>query len=334
MLATAGVFVLVYCHKDYHLSDNNSITKKFTIDNDGNTTGETDTSNVQNVREMFPLVEAFAILLGVVLTAKQLKLTREQQRRSDDWKRTEFVTNEIRIFSCDRSVINFKALLEGIDAEYEPRLLFDIPDVKGDLKRRELAVSKQELLNGLTPDPGPFKNVHTGKEIPPEQKKSQTPVENKIAYTVDEFLIYIINLQKLVNNDVLTIADLYPHLNHWFRLIMGSDEASEDDRTRFQAHLIRSALHDYITSYFYREWEFMKILIHSKEKYRQPKYELNEIALLTKSLRRRKGMTDKKLVHVVKKFKSNWPRKPLKRVYAQDQLNDLCDRLSSAGPLE
>jgi hypothetical protein len=216
-----------------------------------------ETSNVSNVKEMFPLVETSLVFAGFAATVYQLRAGRRQQQQADDWKRAEFVTNELRLFSKDRSVVNCKRMLEAIDADYDPRLLLEIsPDEGGPVKQEERPVTKQELMNGLTPDPGPFYDVNSGELL--KDKVRQTPLENKIAYELDEYFTYMVNFRKLLRDGMLTPPDLHPHLNYWFKVMLASqEEASHVAQTAEQAKRIRAALHSYLKNYYPSECRFI-----------------------------------------------------------------------------
>jgi hypothetical protein len=260
VVVTLSVFLGVNIYRSDLMKNN--VVRKSEQEKDANgkvvrSTVTEETSNVSNVKEMFPLVETSLVFAGFAATVYQLRAGRRQQQQADDWKRAEFITNELRLFSKDRSVVNCKRMLEAIDAEYDPRLLLDIaPEKGGPVKQEERPVTKQELMNGLTPDPGPFYDVNSGELL--KDKVRQTPVENKIAYELDEYFTYVVNFNKLLRDGMLTAPDLHPHLNYWFSLILApQEEASHVTQTAEQAKRIRSALHSYLKNYYPSECRFI-----------------------------------------------------------------------------
>jgi hypothetical protein len=134
-------------------------------------------------------------------------------------------------------------------------LLEIAPEKGGAVKQEEHPISKQELMNGLTPDPGPFYDVDTGEQL---DKTRQTPLENKIAYELDEYLTYMVNFRKLLRDGLLTTKDLEPYLNYWFDVILEpQEEASQNPQTVERAKRIRAALHAYLRNYYTHECRFI-----------------------------------------------------------------------------
>ncbi len=228
------------------------------------TTRVIESAPANNVKDMLTLLSSVLLFAGFAATIYQLRQSQKQQLTVENWKRTEFVANELRVFSQDQSVVNIKRLLEAMDAEYDALILLDMAPKEGEEQKRiEVRIDKQSLANGFTPDPGPFIDVNTGAVL--KEKTKLTTIENKIAYELDGFCTYLIGFRKLIRDEILTMKDLDPYLKYWFGVIAEPpDEASTVEATRAKARNIRNALHTYFRNYYPEECKFIVGILNRK----------------------------------------------------------------------
>jgi hypothetical protein len=239
------------------------------------TTRVVENAPTTSVKDLLTLLSSVLLFAGFSATVYQLRQSQKQQRDIEDWKRkdfesarlqqfqvenwkrAEFVGNELRVFSKDQAVVNMKRLLEAMDAEYDALVMLDMAMKEGqEQKRIEVRVDKQTMANGFTPDPGPFVDVNTGAVL--ADKLQQTPLENKIAYELDGFCVYLIGFGKLIRDGILSKKDLDPYLKYWLGIMLDPpEEASGIAATRTRAKHVRRALHSYLRNYYPTESIFI-----------------------------------------------------------------------------
>lgn len=225
-----------------------------------------DISNVSNVKELFPLVTAFVFFLGFAGTVFQLRQaqvqairSQHQRDREDQWRKTEFISTQIRLFTQDRSVINAKRILEAFDAGYNARLDLDVVSPEdldttrsGLVTRVHVEMSRQNILDGLTPDEGtetyvPFRQIDTGEVN--DMKHAHTPRENMIAYEMDTFLSYFVHFHKFVRDGIVSHDDLQQYLYYWLNLIP-FEPISDDWGTLKPPVRLRKMFQEYLKAYY------------------------------------------------------------------------------------
>jgi hypothetical protein len=207
-----------------------------------------------NVDLLFTYIYSLAVIVGFGATLIQLRRGHLDSLIEDKWQRSEFVAQEFRMFNTDRSVLNFKAILEAIAYDAPPRLQLELVDPSdpnseknGVPQRVELTVSMQDLMNAYTPDHHEHL-TDVERDLPLPGDSTWSPVAVKIAGETDQFMNYLVNFSKLYRQGILLYEDLHAYLYYWFEIIFPDSKKAAQASCRTQ--ILRRQLQRFLKVYY------------------------------------------------------------------------------------
>ena len=139
-------------------------------------------------------------MLGVGLAVGGFVIGLGQYRKSQQWKRAEFVANEMKDFNAQPRVKNAKLMLDWTRQRVE--IFPDDPDPNN----RCVWVTHEDLAKALIP--------HTEAE----QGKFEEPLAS-IRLTFDEFFDHLELFGSFMQARLVTREELDPYVDYWVRLL-------------------------------------------------------------------------------------------------------------------
>ena len=161
-------------------------------------------------------IKILTVLLAFVLAIKAIIEYKKTQR----WKKNEFLAREIKEFLADRDVKKVLLIL--------------------DWKRIDLPLYDNEIPENSTRLIFYIDEVHLENSLSTEPNSEFTDEETIIRKSIDEFLVKLSMFQNYVDNKLITTNDLKPYLEYWINMI--------GDRSKSQKNPI----------YIENLWKFIK----------------------------------------------------------------------------
>src|SRR5262249_31363560 len=129
-----------------------------------------------------------------------------QYRKSETWKRLEFVAAEMRAFYDDASVKLAMGML--------------------DWRRKEVALYKYRGENDFERETVDYEIVATALSTDPDKKYDK--VHSAVREIFERFLEFLARFEGFLATGVVKQADLDPYLDYWIKLIAGQDGHSPE----------------------------------------------------------------------------------------------------------
>jgi hypothetical protein len=129
-----------------------------------------------------------------------------QYRKSEAWKRLEFVAAEMKTFYDDAAVKLAMGML--------------------DWRRREVALYKYRGENDFAREVVDYAIVASALSTDPEKKYDK--VHSAVREIFERFLEYLARFEGFLTAGVVTPTDLDPYLDYWIKLIAGRDSHSPE----------------------------------------------------------------------------------------------------------
>ncbi len=166
-----------------------------------------------DVGDWTSLVTAGVAVAGTLVATVGLGTGLAQYRKSQQWKRAEFVAGEMKEFNAQPRVKNAMLMLDWTAQQVE--LFPDHPDPVD----RHVWVTHRDLERALIP--------HT--EAP--EGKFEEPLAS-IRLTFDEFFDHLERLGSYVDAGLVTKEELDPYIDYWVHLLGGADQGLLTPRLR------------------------------------------------------------------------------------------------------
>jgi hypothetical protein len=169
-------------------------------------------------------------ILGFGGAAAALIFALIQYKRGEQWKRTEFIANEIKDFESDPAIQNALLMIDWGERKLN---LFLVSEPKsGDLIKVSREVQWKALL------PHPLKRAHpeyqastpSGAETTDANKGSGRfrPEEAKIRDTYDVFLTRLDRFANYINSGLISSDELEPFLSYWIEALTNNKHPEDD----------------------------------------------------------------------------------------------------------
>jgi len=129
-----------------------------------------------------------------------------QYRKSEAWKRLEFVASEMKAFYDDAAVRLAMGML--------------------DWRRKEVALFKYRGENDFERELIDYGIVASALGIDPDLKYDK--VHSAVREIFERFLEFFARFEGFLAAGVVTKADLHPYLDYWVKLIAGQDDHSPE----------------------------------------------------------------------------------------------------------
>ena len=149
-----------------------------------------------------------------------------QYRKSEVWKRLEFVADEMKIFYADAAA---KAAMTMLD-----------------WRRKEMALFKYRDENDYRRVVVDYEIVASSLGVDPELQYGKT--QSAIREIFERFLEFLARFEGFLEAGVVKQSDLNPYLDYWIKLISGHDAHSPE-----VTKLVLPQLWRFIDYYGYRE---------------------------------------------------------------------------------
>jgi hypothetical protein len=146
-------------------------------------------------------------------------------KKDQDWKRIEFIANEMKAFNDDRIVQNVIHIIEYRSRNIE--LFFDNPDYN----KRFVYVNRDLFIKALS-----YREPISNENV----KEIITINEVAIRDHFDKFLSYFERFDHLIESHLVNKKELKPYLTYWIHFIGGKLEDNE-----------RQILYNFIKEYKY-----------------------------------------------------------------------------------
>jgi hypothetical protein len=150
-----------------------------------------------------------------------------QYRRSEQWKRAEFIASEVKDFESDPVVQNALTMIDWGNRRIN---LFLSPSVKSaDLTKITRDLQWRALL------PHPVKQAHPEYRAVDyvdrdnlEKQTTFTAVEAKIRDTYDVYLTRLDGFATFIKSGLITAEELGPFINYWVEVMTKNEQPAED----------------------------------------------------------------------------------------------------------
>lgn len=149
-----------------------------------------------------------------------------QYRRTQKWKRLEFVAAEMKVFFDDPAVRLAMTML--------------------DWRKKQIALYKHRDANNTLQETVDYEIVASALGVDPETKYDK--VESAIREIFERFLEFLARFEGFVATKLVKPKDLMPYFDYWVRLISGNDPHSPEATQK-----VLPSLWHFIDYYHYRD---------------------------------------------------------------------------------
>lgn len=196
-----------------------------------------------------------------------------QYRRTEQWRRIEFIAKEIKDFESDPIIQN--ALLM-IDWGTRTINLFLVPNPSG---KDYVKITRDMQWKALLPHPLKKRHPEYKAFIPSDEeseskdyhKKTFTVEEAKIRDTYDAFLTRLDRFANFIKAGLISSEELEPFISYWIDAMTKNEEPKEDNEDSKEDAAWRCALLTYINYY---DYSGVKYLLECYEKDIAPNREI------------------------------------------------------------
>src|SRR5690606_12106717 len=140
-------------------------------------------------------IKALTLIVATIVAIKAIV----EYRKTQKWKKNEFLAKEIKDFFSDKDV---KKALLILDWNRIDIPLYD-NEIPSNKTRSFLFVDETHLENSLATNPN----------------SEFTDEETIIRKSFDEFLVKLSMFQNYIDNELIKIKDLKPYLEYWMKLL-------------------------------------------------------------------------------------------------------------------
>lgn len=162
-----------------------------------------------------------------------------QFRRAEQWKRAEFIANEIKAMEAERLVQNTQTM---IDWGHRRINLFALTEPK---HSDYIEVTREMQWQALLPHPvKQLYNEDQASNNPHRDTATFTSIEARIRDNYDFYLTRLDRLATFVKSGLFTAAELEPFISYWIEVISKAENSEKDGPWR-------AALLTYINYYNY-----------------------------------------------------------------------------------
>ena len=181
-------------------------------------------------QETIEFIKVIVSALGFGGTIAALLFAFRQYRRSEQWKKSEFVAKEIKEFESDPIVRNALLMIDWGSRQVN---LFLRPDPSNDVLVEITRETQWKALlpHSLKPDcnadqASPASDAETEGE---KNLKGQfTPVEARIRDTYDIFLDRLERFANFIISELVDANEFKPYLNYWIDSITANNNRQDD----------------------------------------------------------------------------------------------------------
>ncbi|MDQ8015104.1 MAG: hypothetical protein REI96_21845 [Flavobacterium nitrogenifigens] len=155
----------------------------------------------------FNIDQAIKILttfLAFVLAIKAII----EYKKTQKWKKNEFLAKEIKDFFADREVKKTLLIL--------------------DWNRIDLPLYDNEIPENNTRSIFYIDEIHLANSLSTEPESVFTDEETIIRKSIDEFLVKLSMFQNYIDNKLITTKDLKPYLEYWINMIGDRNKAQKN----------------------------------------------------------------------------------------------------------
>lgn len=145
-------------------------------------------------------------ILKILGAAAAFWIGLSQYRRSEAWKRLEFVAAEMKAFYDDAAVKLAMGML--------------------DWRKKEIALYKYRGENDFAREVVDYAIVASALSIEPEKKYDK--VHSAVREIFERFLEFLARFEGFLATGVVEQTDLNPYLDYWIKLIAGTDSHSPE----------------------------------------------------------------------------------------------------------
>ncbi|WP_199119540.1 hypothetical protein [Pedobacter sp. ASV28] len=153
-------------------------------------------------------IKLLTLIIASILAIKAII----EYRKTQKWKKNEFLAKEIKDFFADRDVK--KALL-----------ILDWHTIDLPLYENEILENKNRTIFFR-------EEIHLVNSLSVSPKSEFTDEEAGVRKSIDEFLVKLSMFQNYIDNKLITINDLRPYLVYWMKIIGDKDNLIKESKYR------------------------------------------------------------------------------------------------------
>ena len=175
------------------------------------------------------IVKIVISILGFGGTIIAIAFGLRQYKRSEQWKRGEFVAKEIKEFESNPAVRNAMLLIDWGTRKINLHL------VSNPTETDYVRITREEQWRALMPHtiklayPSPSYNNDIGMNERDEPKRRFTTTEAKIRDTYDAFLDYLERFANFIQSGLVSADEFKPYLRYWIDSIAGIEDIDKDE---------------------------------------------------------------------------------------------------------